>query len=349
MKYLVVVSFLAFLTTNINAQSGQRSVLSKDQLDYYLIQSFIARDSTKRIALNHVGLQGQQKNKGFLVTSVLEGYPAHAAGINRGDIIETVNGEPFHPINSFNPERDANGKFSPNLRENTLSLTRAGNNENISIAAVYENLFDSYRSATSNSVLEFSAGNKIIGYIRFWGLSRGSNEIINYQMLVKDLGHTDGIIFDFRDSFGFLGPEHLDLVFPNQNNSSTFQNISNRTDSSRSIFLESQIKPYRKPIALLLNKGTRGGPELFAYQLDKLERVVSVGESTKGMIGRFNFEGAADDSDINYASDEALLIDGQPLESLGVKPERIIFYPYENTTRGDPQFEAAINILLGII
>ncbi|MDG2141531.1 MAG: PDZ domain-containing protein [Gammaproteobacteria bacterium] len=349
MKYLVVVGFLTLLTSNINAQNGQSSVLSKDQLDYYLIQSFIAQDSTKRIALNHIGLQGQQNNKGFLVTSVLEGYPAHAAGINRGDIIETVNGEPFHPINTFNPEREASGKFFPNLQENTLSLTRAGNNQNISITAVYENLFDSYRSATSNSILEFSAGNKTIGYIRFWGLSRGSNEIINYQMLLKGLRHTDGIIFDFRDSFGFLGPEHFDLVFSNQNTSSAFQNFNKLTDSSPSIFLESQVKPYRKPIALLLNEGTRGGPELFAYQLDKLDRVVSVGESTKGMIGRFIFEGAANDSDISYKSAEGLLIDGQPLENLGVKPERIIFYPYEDTTRGDPQFEAAINILLGII
>ena len=349
MKYLVVVSFLAFLTTNINAQSGQRSVLSKDQLDYYLIQSFIARDSTKRIALNHVGLQGQQKNKGFLVTSVLEGYPAHAAGINRGDIIETVNGEPFHPINSFNPERDASGKFSPNLRENTLSLTRAGNNQNISIAAVYENLFDSYRSATSNSVLEFSAGNKIIGYIRFWGLSRGTNEMINYQMLLNSLGHTDGIIFDLRDSFGFLGPEHLDLVFPTRNTPNVFESMNNFKNNSRSTSLEPEIKPYRKPIALLLNEGTRGGPELLAYQLDKLERVVSVGESTKGIVGSFNFKGDANDSDINYTSGTGLIIDEQSFEGLGVEPERIIFFPYENTTRGDPQFEAAINILLGII
>ena len=40
-----------------------------------------------------IGIQGQKQEAGFLVTSVLEGYPAHRAGLNRGDIITSIDGQ----------------------------------------------------------------------------------------------------------------------------------------------------------------------------------------------------------------------------------------------------------------
>ncbi|MDP6417581.1 MAG: hypothetical protein QGG54_21510, partial [Gammaproteobacteria bacterium] len=63
------------------------STLDTGALDFYLIQAFQARTSTERLPLNHIGVQVQESASGYLVTAVLEGYPAHGAGINRGDII----------------------------------------------------------------------------------------------------------------------------------------------------------------------------------------------------------------------------------------------------------------------
>ena len=41
--------------------------------------------------------------------------------------------------------------------------------------------------------------------------------------------------------------------------------------------------------------------------------------------------------------------DGQPFKDSAIIPEQLIPFPYENAERGDPQFDAAINALLGII
>ena len=103
----------------------------------------------------------------------------------------------------------------------------------------------------------------------------------------------------------------------------------------------SAVSPYRKPIAVLINEGTRGGTELFAYQLDKLQRAVSLGEATRGEISNY----LIDDS----FSKEELRIDGKLFHNNPISPEKIVTYPYEDTKRGDPQFDAAINALLGII
>ena len=346
-KYLLLL--YSCFVVNAFAQIEKPYLLLDEDLDYYLAQSFLAKGSKERISINHIGLQGEQKSNGFLVTAVLEGYPAHVSGINRGDIITRVNDTEFHPVKSFNIRRDDHGNFVPTTKDYLLSLTRGSRNLQFTVRPIHENLFDSYRTATSNSVLEFSAGNKIIGYIRFWGLSRTTNDLINYQNILKSLDHTDGIIFDLRNSFGFLDPQHLDLVFTNRDSYFKFSDRMTAETKFAEISPKSDIEPYRKPIAVLLNQDTRGGSELFAYQLEKLGRVVSLGESTKGELGDFNLENNQSNSSITYIISNKLLINGQSLEGVGIQPERVVSYPYENTTRGDPQYEAAINTLLGII
>ena len=346
-RFLLFI-FTVSATFGFAQTSNQRSVSTED-LEYYLLQSFLVNDSKQRIALNHIGIQGRVEESGFLVTAVLEGYPAHTAGMDRGDVILSADSEPFHPVHSFNLERNSNGDFISITNEYQLRVQRGDISTELSLVPVYENLFDSYRSATANSVQEFSAGNKVIGYIRFWALSRNTNDIINYQELIRNLDHCDGIIFDLRNSFGFLDSQHLDLVF---NNKSSYFSI---TEPPNTTFNFAQTSPalnslnYRKPIALLVNEDTRGGTELFAYQLDKLERVVSLGNSTPGRIGNFVLNNERDGASIDYLSAEELLIDGNEFEGIGVNPEIEVQFEYENTTRGDPQYDAAVSTLLGII
>ena len=331
------------------SQSLESNSISPDSLDYYLLQAFHVADSQQRIELNHIGIQGRFQNMQFLVTAVPEGYPAHAAGIERGDVILSADGQAFHPIDSFNLERDAAGSFVPATSEHRLSVQRGNSTTEVSLRPVFENLFDSYRSATANSVLEFSAGNKIIGYVRFWALSRTTNDMINYQELIRSLDHCDGIIFDLRNSFGFLDSQHLDLVF---NYKQEYFSVSEPASSEFNFALLSptlDFANYRKPIALLLNEDTRGGPELFAYQLDKLERVVSLGGTSAGQIGTFEIQNGSSIEDIQYSPANNILIDDNVFEGIGIEPEIEVPFPYESTTRGDPQYDAAVNALLGII
>lgn len=331
------------------AQWSVAQPFGQDDLDYYLLQSFLASDSKQRLSLNHIGIQGQFRNDEYLVTAVLEGYPAHAAGIERGDVISMAEGEAFHPVWSLNLELNGSGEFIPVTSELTLRIKRGDNDREVSVLPVYENLFDSYRTATSNSVLEFAAGNKVIGYVRFWALSRSTNDMISYQQLISSLDHCDGIIFDLRNGFGFLDSQHLDLVFNDKNN---YFSVSNPPDSAidfADISPELQFDNYRKPIALLLNEDTRGGAELFAYQLDKLERVISLGSNTAGKIGEYIIEESSDSAVMQYQSADQILIDGKLFEGVGVKPESEVDFPYESTTRGDPQYNAAVNALMGII
>ena len=348
---MMIRFYLVFLTLSCAtlAKAQPSSSLDPDDLDYYLVQAFKAADADNRVPLNHIGVQVQQAENGFLVTAALEDYPAHRAGINRGDVIETAGGRPYHPVYSFNKAEDFNKGYSPVTDSYNLVVRRNQNLMNLTVTPVFENLYDSYRTATGNSVQEFSVGNKIVGYVRLWALSRNSNDLIAYRNMIDALDHCDGLIFDLRNSYGFLDLQHLDKIFPNRDRyfdiagpTSALSNLKSRTSTANA-------GSYRKPIAVLINGETRGGPELFAYQLDKLGRIITLGDRTPGRFGTYLENATGRSEFLIYQAAENVLIDNKSLEGTGVSPGRIVEYPFEQTSRGDPQYNAAMNALMGII
>ncbi|MDP6652476.1 MAG: S41 family peptidase [Gammaproteobacteria bacterium] len=325
------------------------STLDANVLGFYLIQAFQARTSTERLPLNHIGVQVQESASGYLVTAVLEGYPAHDAGINRGDIIESVDGQSYHPVYSFNEPELAAEEFGADSLEHELVVRRGQNTMDLSLQPVFENLYDSYRTATLNSIQEFSVGNKVIGYIRLWGLSRNSNDLLSLSNIIAQLDHCDGLIFDLRNSFGYLDLHHLDLVFTDRSRYFDMAGASGGLTSLASSIGSNMEDPYRKPIAVLVNADTRGGAELFAYQLNKLGRVTTLGTTSAGQQGDYRLELRDSTPVLHYQPANELLIDGLPFEGRGLDPDVRVEYPYQQTTRGDPQYEAAVSILMGTI
>ena len=344
-SYILLLTF--FCASLAKAQPS--SILGTDDLDYYLFQAFQAAGPNNRVRLNHIGVQVQQTDNGFLVTAAMEDYPAHRAGINRGDIIETAEGRPYHPVYSLNNAEDFNKGYSPVSNSYNLVVRRNQNRMNLTLRPVFENLYDSYRTATINSIQEFSAGNKVVGYVRFWALSRNSNDLVTYRNLIDELDHCDGLIIDLRNGYGFLDLQHLDKIFPSRD---SYFDITGLTGALSNLANPSSAvgtKQYRKPIAVLINSETRGGLELFAYQLGKLGRSIILGDRSPGKLGTY-LESARDGTEILiYQPAESLLIDNNSIEGTGVETDRIVEYPFEQTSRGDPQYNAAMNALMGII
>ena len=135
------------------------------------------------------------------------------------------------------------------------------------------------------------------------------------------MDHCDGIIFDLRNSFGYLDPQHLDLVFNDKDNYFIVTEPPGRKYDFADLSPNLSFKNYRKPIALLLNEDTRGGTELFAYQLAKLQRVITIGGATAGKIGRFRIKSDFDASPIEYQPATEVFIDGILFEGLGIEPD----------------------------
>jgi len=342
LRILIIAAGLSFVEDASLAQNLSARQVNDQSLDFFLVQAFNSKDARSRLALNHIGIQGQNQEAGFLITSVLESYPAHRAGLDRGDLITSMDGQPFDPVSSFN----RGAAFEPELNSRVLSVLRNTDLFEVTVTPVFENLYDSFRSANSASLQQFSAGNKIIGYLHLWGLSRSSHDLILTQLLMQELAQCDGIILDLRDSYGFLDPEHLQVLLSNYakidiTGASGWLTSITKTASSIA------SNPYRRPLAILINERTRGGPEILAYEASKLERIVSLGSVTPGRIG--SYEQADDSGAFDYRPADSTRIDGQRFEGIGLQPESVLDWPLSETRRDDPQFEAAVTLLLGII
>ncbi|MEQ8315455.1 MAG: S41 family peptidase [Gammaproteobacteria bacterium] len=315
--------------------AAEPNVYGADQLEYYLYQGFHSPADGQRHRLNHIGIAGEQTADGFLVTAVLQGYPAHAAGLNRGDIITTVNGIPFHPVFAFNDKDRAPADLEPNSLRFEMDISRNNQNLELSVTPVFENLYDSYRSATVQSVQEFSSGNKTIGYLQAWFLSRSTADLISLQQLLEGLAHCDGLIVDLRGSYGFLDTQHLRMF------GATVEAPVSGQES-----YPVPIDPYRKPIALLIDSSTRGAAEKLAAELDEAERIITLGEVTAGLLGGF---AAVNESSLEYLPSTGEGRSGQLTEGSGLVPEQSVPYPASESRRDDPQFETAVTLLLGVI
>jgi carboxyl-terminal processing protease len=310
-----------------------------------LIQAFQAPSVEERTPLNHIGVTVQKAENGYRVTAALEGYPAHQEGIERGDTIVRVNGEPYHPVYSFNAH-DTDGRgFTPKPSEYRVEYERLGDLETVNTVPVFENLYDSYRTATFNSMQAFPLGNKTIAYVRFWGLSRATSDLFSLEVAMSGFTNSDGLIIDLRNSYGYLSSNHLDMFIRNSRVSFTASNDSNSHAAIESSFASTANRVFTKPIVVLINAQTRGGAELFAHALSKLGRVTTLGEISAGEIGAFT----VNENTLRYLPAEQTLIDGQPFEDVGVAPKQVIAFPYTQGGRSDPQFEAAVDILLGTI
>lgn len=334
--------------TNLDTAIAAETPLDWRSLDYHLARSFLTPSGERAKAINHLGMETQPASGGgYLITAALEGYPAHTAGLRRGDVILEIDGNPFHPVLSFNPDAEEQS-FVANDTPVTLAYRRDEALLSTRLTPIFESLYDSYRSATLNSVLSFAAGNKVIGYLRLWALTRQTADLTTLRLVLASLKDTDGLILDLRNSHGFLAAEHIDFFRASRSDFLTVSLGQNRTAPHLLPVRtrDESLRAYRRPIAILVDDSTRGAGELLAYQLAKLERVITLGEATPGRLGqRFLNESG----ELVYRRNSELRVDGQPFEGVGLTPKRAAPYPVDQTSRSDPQFQLAVNVLMGVI
>ncbi len=231
-----------------------------DTLDAYLEAALTSRRVDRQQRLNHIGIAVAVRGGRHLVAAVLDGSPASAAGLRRGDHLLAVNGAPYHPVYSFNPRPPQLPQpLEPGGRGFQLALARHGERREAAVGTVFNNLLDSYRGAVEPSVRQFNLGNKLIGHARLWGISRNANDLVTLGRIVAKLRDTTGLIIDLRHAVGYLGREHLDLFLP----------------ASRGEY-------YSSPMVLIIGHTTRGPAETFAAELASLGRVTAMGAPTPG-------------------------------------------------------------------
>jgi len=258
---------------------------------------------------------GLATEEGFVVR-VFAGGPAAAVGLRRGDRIISQRKEGQEvvlEVQSRKGEPSRTVRVTPRLispKEEWLEGQRAG-----------------------TRVIEHKS--RRIGYAPLWSCAGEEHQDLLEEALSGDLAEADALVIDFRGGWGGCNPGFVQLFDPAAPDLTRIGRDGRKTTYSPG---------WRKPLAILIDGGTRSGKEVVSRALQRHKRATLVGERTAGAVVAGQINVLSDGSLLFLAVDD-ILVDGERLEGVGVKPDVEVPAGLEYAEGRDPQLERALDLL----
>lgn len=311
---------------------------TQDETAYYeLVDIFsypLRRDipkhfSGKSIRYAGIGMFSQEIDGKTFVTAVFPGMPADKAGLLAGDEIVAADTAPFAPVGSF---RNKVG------RHVVLQVRREANGpvKDVTVEPEWIDPGDAFDAALRDSARIIEANGRRIGYVRVWSYAgdryQQSLEEVLSEGKLKDV---DALIWDLRDGWGGAHPRYLSVFNPYGPTLA----LTGRNGKSNLVGYR-----WHKPVAVLVNGGTRSGKEVLAYGFKKNGFGHVIGERTAGALLAGTAFLLSDGSLLILAVEDAA-VDGERVEGKGIDPTVEVPFDVRYAAGKDPQLDKAIAML----
>ena len=282
------------------------------------------------VAYPGIGVFTEADDQGrTFVTGVIDGAPAHGAGVLVGDEILSADDRPFRPVESFR------GKVGSPV---SLQIRRASDAPPITVRVSPADLHpnEMFLRGLKASARIIVADKARIGYVHVWSYaSRRIQSALEDLIADGPLKDADALVFDLRGGWGGAQPQYLDLFNPR---APTMQ-VKDRNGETGFVDVK-----WRKPVAMLINEGTRSGKEVLAYGFKQYRLGELIGHRTEGAVLAATAFLIGDDGLLLLAVED-VLVDGQRLEGVGVTPTIEVPFDPRFAAGQDPQLDRAVQIL----
>lgn len=314
---------------------------TKDEPAYFQlveIFSYPLRDGIKRIfgsskpTYPGIGIFTKELDGRTFVSGVLAGLAASKAGVLVGDEIVNVDGNPFEPIGSFRGK--VGQPVNVEIRRHKDGPTR----RLIVVPEVIEP-GEAFKTSMMQGARIIERNGRRIGHVPIFSYAGGEYQEALVNLLSNGtLKDTDAVIWDLRDGWGGARPNYLDVFVPQG---------AAMTLTERSGEVERENFRWRKPVALVINQGSRSGKEVLAHAFKQYKLGPVVGETTAGALlaGRAFLLG--DDSLLIVAVNDVKVNDVR-VEGVGVSPTVEVPFDIRYAAGRDPQVEKAAELLSGV-
>jgi carboxyl-terminal processing protease len=263
------------------------------------------------------------------ISGLLDGLPASKAGLLVGDEIITADGDAFHPIKSFASQVGQEVRLS--IRRRTDALP-----ENVIVVPEQIHPNKAFLKAMEESARIIVANGVKIGYIHVWSYAGAQyQQLLERELSTGRLKEADALVWDVRDGWGGAEPEYLHLFTGRV----PVMTLINR-DGRQSVANVS----WGKPVAMLINGGTRSGKEVLAYGFREYGLGEVIGSRSAGAVlaGRAYL---MSDGSLVLVAVADVRVDGQRLEGVGVVPTIAVPFPLAYAQGQDPQLDRAVGVL----
>ena len=280
-----------------------------------------------RISYPGIGIiSGSEATGRNTITGVIDGTPAQQAGLRVGDEIIAADGTAFEPIESFR------GKVGKSV---ALEVQRGASAVQIPVMPVDLEPTKMFLRGLESSARVIESNGRRIGYVHVWCYV-GSIHQRALEHLLSQGKDADALIWDLRDGWGGAQPEYLDLF----NARAPTMQVTDQSGTAEFVNVK-----WRKPVAMLINGGTRSGKEVLAYGFKKYRLGELIGTRTEGAV--LAATAFLLGSGLLLLAVEDVRVDGERLEGVGVTPTIEVQSGAASAGSDDPQLSRAVAVLSG--
>ena len=284
------------------------------------------------VQFDSLGLFTRKVDGKWFVTGVLDGSPAAVAGVHRGNEIVSLNGQPFQPVRPLQGLA-AKGE-SMRLEIQVTAEPNSRRTLELKPVTLFPN--DAMLAGMEQSMRVIDHRGRKIAYVHIWSYAgKQYYERLVQELLQGSFDQADALVLDIRDGWGGASPEYLNIFN---------QRVPQLTSVGRDQQELSFKTQWRKPVALLINGGSRSGKEVLAYGFRKYGIGPVVGERTGGAVSAGTAIPNSENS-LLYLCVSGVRVDGEVLEGVGVAPDHEVIWPLPYSTAEDPQLQKALNLM----
>lgn len=306
------------------AKEGMLEALDDPYAVLYDPEEFAGFSDMLEGTFTGIGVRLEDQPEGPTIVTVFDGSPAAEAGLEVGERITSVDGEPIgdEPLDAV-----VDKITGDEGTEVTIGLTggSAGDRE-----VTLERRSIELPNLTSRT-LDSGAG--YVGLLQF---SQGVGEDV--RAAVADLREqgVDGIVLDLRGNPGGLLNEAVDVasVFIEDGTVVTVRERGQEAET-----LEATGDAHEDlPLAVLVDQGSASASEIVAAAIQDHDRGTVVGETTFGKGTVQTIRSLTDGSGVKFTTAEYLTPSGASIEGSGVVPDREV-------AGRDAQLDVAVEVL----
>ncbi|MFN2587686.1 MAG: S41 family peptidase [Actinomycetota bacterium] len=313
---------------------GMLEVLRKDD-PYALFYSPSAYRSFQELTTGEfsgIGVWLKDKEEGLTIVSVLPSTPALEAGLQEGDVIQTIDGRQVSSLTSDEAVAHIKG---PEGTAVSLGILRDGEVLDFRIA----------RAEIALPNLQANLRSDGLGYVQLFGFARGAGEEVRDEVSdMLDEG-AEGIVLDLRNNGGGLFSEAVEVasVFIEEGEIVIYREKTRTGSAIDDTTYAAEGDAFEDvPLVVLVNEGTASASEIVAGALQDQERATLIGTTTYGKGSVQEVVRLRDASALKLTTAAYLTPDGRDINGSGIEPDVEVAETTEQKDR-------AVEILKGII
>jgi len=289
-------------------------------------------------AFGGIGVYMSFKDGGVQVMNVIPDGPGYKAGLQAGDEILAVNGQPVTEISPGEVALKIRGQIGTNVellihREGTDDLTFNLTRENIQLKTVAGAMLDNR-----------------LGYIRISNFSENSDDEFTKTLADLEQHGMKGFVLDLRQNPGGVINSCIGIaqqIVP----AGTIASVIKR-DGSKEVYT-SNLAAARFPIVVLLDKNSASASELLSGALQDTRAALIVGETSYGKGSVQTLIPMAHDDGLKLTIAKYYTPSGKCIDGVGISPDVAIespatphrMYDLDLDALNDPQLAKAEELL----